>query len=95
MKSESFLNYIVKRDGSREIFNPKKIAAAIAKVGEATGEFDYKVAGLKTLSFLYDTIEYRNHAVEYVRDIVEEVLLSSIYKKQQKRIFSTVTSTIK
>ena len=37
---EKKLSHIIKRDGSVKDFDPSKIAAAIAKAGKATGEFD-------------------------------------------------------
>ena len=87
MEKEEFFSSIVKRDGKREEFDPKKIAAAIAKAGKATGEFGQDIADkltIKALSLLHDTIEDRKPTVEEVQDIVEEVLLASVYKKTAK-----------
>jgi ribonucleoside-triphosphate reductase len=87
MEKEEFFSAIVKRNGVRESFDPKKIAAAIAKAGKAAGEFGQEIADkltIKALSLLQDTIEERKPTVEEVQDIVEEVLLSSVYKKTAK-----------
>ncbi|MDR1926269.1 MAG: hypothetical protein LBQ13_01085, partial [Endomicrobium sp.] len=87
MENEDFFSSIVKRDGNTEAFTPRKIASVIAKAGKATGEFGPDVADkltLKALSLLRNTIEHRKPTVEDVQDIVEEVLLSSIYKKAAK-----------
>jgi ribonucleoside-triphosphate reductase len=87
MKKEEIFSSIVKRDGSKEAFNPKKICAAIAKAGKATGEFEQNIAQkltLKVLSILGNAIEERKPSVEEIQDVVEEVLLSSLYKKTAK-----------
>jgi ribonucleoside-triphosphate reductase len=87
MENEDFFSLIVKRDGNKEPFNPKKIAAAIAKAGNATGEFGQDIADkltVKALSLLQDTIDERKPTVEEVQDAVEEILLSSVYKKTAK-----------
>ncbi len=87
MENERFFSSIVKRNGDREAFNAKKISVAIAKAGEATGEFGQGTADkltLKALSLLRDTVEDRNLTIEKVQDMVEEVLLYSTYKKTAK-----------
>ncbi|MDR3307125.1 MAG: ribonucleoside triphosphate reductase [Endomicrobium sp.] len=87
MENEEIFNSIVKRDGSKEFFNPKKIAAAIAKAGKAMGEFGQDIADkltVKTLSVLENSIEDRNPSIEEIQDAVEEVLLLSLYKKTAK-----------
>jgi len=79
---------IKKRNGAIVPFTTDKITAAIAKAGEATGEFDVKMARsltIKVLNLLNDM--YGNDyivSVEEVQDIVEEVLLSSPYRKTGK-----------
>ena len=79
--------YILKRDGKKVRFNSEKITNAIAKAGTATGEFDYRVARmltLKVLSLAEEVIKDRLPTVEEIQDIVEEVLLSSVYRKTAK-----------
>jgi ribonucleoside-triphosphate reductase len=78
MENEKFFNSILKRNGLKETFNPKKIAKAIEKAGNSTGEFGKDVADkltLKTLSILHSTIKDKIPSVEEIQDIVEEVLL--------------------
>lgn len=85
-KIETF-SMIIKRNGKKEPFNPKKIAAAIAKAGKATGEFNQDIADkltIKALSLLQETIQDKKPTVEEIQDMVEEVLLSSVYKKTAK-----------
>ncbi|MDR3195664.1 MAG: ribonucleoside triphosphate reductase [Endomicrobium sp.] len=87
MENEKIFSSIVKRDGNKESFNPKKIAAAIAKAGKATGEFGQDIADkltVKTLSVLENSIEDGKPSIEKIQDAVEEVLLLSLYKKTAK-----------
>ncbi|MGC9323246.1 MAG: ribonucleoside triphosphate reductase [Desulfomonilia bacterium] len=77
---------IIKRDGRYASFDAAKITAAIAKAGEATGELDEKVAHrmmLKVLAIAGQAIQ-EIPTVEDIQDIVEEVLLSSPYRKTAK-----------
>ncbi|MEN3013490.1 MAG: ribonucleoside triphosphate reductase [Endomicrobiia bacterium] len=79
--------HIIKRDGRVVKFDSSKITNAIYKAGKATGEFGeeiarnltIKVLNLADLSGLPDT-----PTVEQIQDIVEEVLLSSPFKKTAK-----------
>ena len=78
---------IKKRDGRAVKFDAEKITNAIAKAGAATGEFDYKAAKrltLKVLNLAEQVIKRKTLAVEEIQDIVEEVLLSSTYRKTAK-----------
>lgn len=78
---------IKKRDGREEAFDLKKIVKAVRTAGEATGEFGVDEArklSIKIMSLiqsLYDTLDL---TVECVQDIVEEVLLTSPYRKTAK-----------
>jgi ribonucleoside-triphosphate reductase len=79
---------IRKRDGRYVRFNTEKITNAIEKAGEATGEFDVKGARkltIKVLNLAEKIFGDRIMSVEDVQDIVEEVLLSSPYRKTAKR----------
>jgi ribonucleoside-triphosphate reductase len=79
---------IRKRDGRYVRFNTEKITNAIEKAGEATGEFDVKGArklAIKGLNLAEKIFGDRIMSVEDVQDIVEEVLLSSPYRKTAKR----------
>jgi anaerobic ribonucleoside-triphosphate reductase len=78
---------IEKRDGKTVAFEAKKITNAIAKAGKATEEFDEKVGKrltIKVLDLAQQVIGDKTPTVEEIQDIVEEVLLSSPYRKTAK-----------
>jgi ribonucleoside-triphosphate reductase len=78
---------IKKRDGRVVGFDSTKITAAIAKAGNATGEFDEKEARKLTLRVLTLAHELRPGPVpevEEIQDIVERVLLDSPFYKTAK-----------
>jgi ribonucleoside-triphosphate reductase len=78
---------IEKRDGTIVPFEASKITNAIAKAGKATGEFDEKVARrltIRVLDLAQQVIGDKTPAVEEIQDIVEEILLSSTYRKTAK-----------
>ena len=78
---------IKKRDGRLVKFNAEKITQAIAKAGAATGEFDFSAAKMLTIRVLNlaeKVFDSRILTVEEIQDIVEEVLLSSPYRKTAK-----------
>lgn len=86
MKDNVFTS-IKKRDGRVELFEAEKITNAIRKAGAATGEFDYKIAQkltLKGLNLAQQAIPREIPTVEEIQDAVEEVLLSSPYRKTAK-----------
>jgi ribonucleoside-triphosphate reductase (formate) len=95
---------IKKRDGRIVEFDSSKITAAIAKAGQATGEFSDRESRKLTLRVLTLAHELRLGAlpeVEEVQDIVEHVLLDSpyhttakayiIYREQHAQIRSITT----
>ena len=74
------LTEVIKRDGSRETFDADRIRSAIARAGEATGEFDETEAGI-LCALVLKVLSYR-HAegpphIEAIQDVVEQVLISS------------------
>ncbi|HSW63437.1 MAG TPA: ribonucleoside triphosphate reductase [Dissulfurispiraceae bacterium] len=77
---------IEKRDRSQVRFDADKITNAIAKAGEATGEFNAPTAVRLMLRVLSMTEQVcgRTPSVEGIQDIVEEVLISSPYRKTAK-----------
>lgn len=78
---------IKKRNGMIVKFDADKITKAIADAGIATSEFDKKIAQnltLKVLSLAQQVITHKIPTVEQIQDIVEEVLLSSPYRKTAK-----------
>ena len=75
---------IRKRDGRIAKFDAQKITDAIAKAGEATNEFDTEIAEkltLKVLNLAQQAIPHKIPTVEGIQDTVEEILLSSPYRK--------------
>jgi len=75
---------VKKRDGRLVKFDAKKITTAIAKAGAATGEFDAEAAKklcVKVILLAKNLIGNKVPTVEQIQDLVEEVLLSSPYKK--------------
>ena len=85
--SSQVLTKIIKRNGAEDGFKSSKITIAIQKAGEASGEFSYDVAQMLTIRVLnlaQQLIIDRYPTVEEIQDIVEEVLLSSPYKKTAK-----------
>ncbi len=79
-QSPSFLQQIRKRDDSIVPFDPEKIRTAIAKAGEATGEYESQESDRIT-SKLLQLISYRFSdktlpTVEQIQDLVEQVLVT-------------------
>ncbi|MCP4150878.1 MAG: ribonucleoside triphosphate reductase, partial [bacterium] len=82
---------IIKRDGRRMPFKATKITAALENAGTATGEYGAREAKhltLMVLSIAEQVLENREPGlvptVEAIQDIVEQVLLQSLYKKTAK-----------
>lgn len=78
---------IRKRDGREEVFDSRKITAAIQKAAEATGEFGGEEArrlALKVITLIHSLRDTIDLSVECVQDIVEEVLLASPYRRTAK-----------
>ena len=78
---------IRKRDGRYVKFNADKITRAIEKAGVATGQFDVKTARrltIRVVNLAEKLFGDKIMGVEDVQDIVEEVLLSSPYRRTAK-----------
>ena len=77
---------IRKRDGRTVKFDAKKIVEAIRKAGLATVEFDEEAAKKLTIRVLdlAQQLITDTPTVEQIQDIVEEVLISSPYRKTAK-----------
>lgn len=76
-----------KRDGRQVPFDASKIQAAIAKAGAATGQFGPETAQqltLRVLSLAQMTLLTNTPSVEQLQDLVEDVLLTSPFKKTAK-----------
>jgi len=79
--------HIRKRDGRQVPFDVSKIEGAILKAGRATGEFDGAIAAQlarRVLNLAHMTLCSSSLDVEQVQDVVEEVLLTSPFKKTAK-----------
>jgi ribonucleoside-triphosphate reductase len=73
-----------KRDGRVVPFAPSRIQRAIARAGQATGEYDEEVAlrlAIKTINLADQALDTELPSVEQIQDIVEEVLLASPFRK--------------
>jgi len=78
---------IRKRNGDIVTFDSRKIIKAIQNAGEASGEFDHNEARklcVRVLNLAYQMLGETTPSVEEIQNIVEEVLLSSHYKKAAK-----------
>ena len=78
-----FFDEIKKRDGRVVPFDSSKIIQAIAKAGEATGEFDEREARrltMRVLSLSKSMCLGPLPDVESIQDVVEEVLLDSPFR---------------
>jgi anaerobic ribonucleoside-triphosphate reductase len=78
---------IVKRNGNPQDFDSQKIMAAIRKAGEATGEFGQEVAQnltIRAVNIIHQLYAQQTPSIENIQDIVEEVLLTSPYRKTAK-----------
>lgn len=82
-----FFTEIKKRNNKLVPFRSEKITTAILKAGEATGEFsenEAKRLTIRVLNLLHSLQGDSIPGVEFIQDIVEEVLLASPYKKTAK-----------
>jgi len=80
-------NKIRKRDGRVVSFDAEKITKAIAMAGEATGEFTEDIARRLTIRVLNLAEKLYNGkitTVEEIQDVVEDVLITSSYRKTAK-----------
>jgi ribonucleoside-triphosphate reductase len=88
MSATSTLTTIVKRNGQIVPFDAQKITVALMKAGQASGEFDAAMAQSLTtrvINILQQmTVNDVCPSVEQVQDTVEEVLLTSPYRKTAK-----------
>ncbi len=78
---------IKKRNHQLVPFEARKITTAITKAGMATGEFDEieaKRLTIRVLNLAHNFYSHQIPEVEEIQDLVEEVLISSPYKKTAK-----------
>jgi ribonucleoside-triphosphate reductase len=87
VQSVQLFTSIRKRDQRIVPFQSGKITAALYKAGQATGEIDMPEARRLTMHVLaiaQNMFGEDSPTVEDIQDLVEEVLLSSVYKKTAK-----------
>ena len=87
MANTEVLVQVIKRDGTKQNFEAKKITNAILKAGQATGEFDADAARkltIRVLNIIQQLYSEVTPSVENIQDIVEDVLLTSNYHKTAK-----------
>ena len=87
MPNNEILTKIIKRDGSTQVFDAKKITAAILRAGQNTGEFDVDIARkltIRVINIVQQLYAEITPGVENIQDIVEDVLLTSNYHKTAK-----------
>lgn len=85
MQKQKIAN-VIKRDGRKQAFDQNKIAEAIARAGEATGEFHGTEAAIlaeRAVALLAVDAE-RASSVEQIQDAVENVLMASPYRSAAK-----------
>ena len=78
-----------KRDGKLVAFDSEKIVNALNKAGQATGEYDIEAAkklAEKVMKLAPERIRRKIPTVEEIQDVVEEVLLGSIYRATAKAL---------
>lgn len=82
----SLFAFVIKRDGSRAPFDPKRIARAIERAGKATGEFSPQEALHLARRVLVIASAAGNQppTVESLQDLVEEVLIASPHRKSAR-----------
>jgi len=86
-QESTHFTHVRKRDGRTSPFAAAKIEAVILKAGKATGEFGEEIArqlALRVLNIVQMTLHTRVPNVEQLQDIVEDVLLTSPFKKTAK-----------
>ena len=87
MQNNEILLKVVKRDGSTQPFEAKKITNAILKAGQNTGEFDAETAKkltIRVINIVQQLYAEVTPSVENIQDIVEDVLLTSSFHKTAK-----------
>ena len=75
-----------KRDGQVVTFDFEKIVTALREAGRATGELDEEVArrlAVRVVTLLHTLGEAQAPDVEWIQDLVEEVLLAMIHPQPQ------------
>ncbi|NRA73628.1 MAG: ribonucleoside triphosphate reductase [Rickettsiales bacterium] len=77
---------VILRNGEQTPFSFTKISYAILKAGQNSGEFDREIAENLTSQVIGILVNYKEKTfgIEFIQDVIEEVLLRSPYKKTAK-----------
>lgn len=81
------IQFIKKRNGNTVEFDARKIFTAIKKAADSTGEFGEDIARtlcIKTISLVQQLYVDKIATVENIQDCVEQILLSSPFKRTAK-----------
>ncbi|MCF6313816.1 MAG: ribonucleoside triphosphate reductase [Verrucomicrobiales bacterium] len=80
MKTAAMPCSVIKRDGTRLVFDAEKIYLAIAQAGAASGEFSHDEARLlagQVIKVLGHRFKDLTPNIEHIQDIVEQVLITA------------------
>ncbi|MEN6345676.1 MAG: ribonucleoside triphosphate reductase [Armatimonadia bacterium] len=86
-RSTAHFTHLQKRDGRIVPFDLSKIARAIGRAGQATGEFAEDTGqhlALRVLALAQTALPSQTPTVEQIQDLVEETLLTSPFRKTAK-----------
>jgi anaerobic ribonucleoside-triphosphate reductase len=86
-RSTAHFTHLQKRDGRIVPFDLSKIARALGRAGQATGEFAEDTAqhlALRVLALAQTALPPQTPTVEQIQDLVEETLLTSPFRKTAK-----------
>lgn len=86
-RSTAHFTHLQKRDGRVVPFDLSKIARALGRAGQATGEFAEDTAqhlALRVLALAQTALPPQTPTVEQIQDLVEETLLTSPFRKTAK-----------
>lgn len=86
-RSTAHFTHLQKRDGRVVPFDLSKIARALDRAGQATGEFAEDTAqhlALRVLALAQTALPPQTPTVEQIQDLVEETLLTSPFRKTAK-----------
>src|SRR5271157_3868358 len=82
-KSNDQASFVTKRDGHVAEFDASKIASAVIKAFEATGEGNYNQAWEIT-AMVVSKLEQKIVDIENIQDIVEDTLMNMGFRKTAK-----------
>src|SRR3990167_10672123 len=84
LQTTPVFTHIIKRDGGIKPFDASKIAQALERAAQVTGEFDAAEAGRLTQYLVLPKIKVQGHVtphIEQIQDAVEAALFDAGYPK--------------